>query len=372
MDESLRSEAVAALVLPEIREGNEIYSRKDRGWGLELHPSRKSAVCEDPVNPGRLMTLMLKSDSEPRTLSLQTGGKTLAFGHTTAGKWIYRAHLYGVDFWNSGSGQPLVLPHPHPIQGICLAVSTSKDDSLAACQQQNPEQNFIKLLELPKGNVRGTIRTGGPGLMALSSQGKWLALAQQTPSATQMQTSGTLLQIYQCTKAPFELVKEVQLGQFITSFAWDSDDTRLLCGTDSGRILVMEPASCQEIMRCAGHELRVAHMKFLADDRYFISTSWDRTTRLWDATLGELVLTVPRMGSFSVMGDEKSLLLQPAYSQVIEYALDIPSNSACWPLRQWLMRRATSQSSLRSVMMGAPCLSQERTNHWLGTWILGN
>jgi len=85
-------------------------------------------------------------------------------------------------------------------------------------------------------------------------------------------------------------VRQLELGQAISSVAWSKDGTRLAVGGELGALLVYDGATHSE-RRLAGHTGTVLGLALAEQGRYLASTGADRGLRFWDAQSGNQVET---------------------------------------------------------------------------------
>jgi WD40 repeat protein len=67
----------------------------------------------------------------------------------------------------------------------------------------------------------------------------------------------------------------------VRAVAFSPEATRLASGDRAGQILLQEVATRRRIGRLIGHAMRVNTLRFFPDDCGPVSTSYDRTVRIW-------------------------------------------------------------------------------------------
>jgi WD40 repeat protein len=70
----------------------------------------------------------------------------------------------------------------------------------------------------------------------------------------------------------------------VLSLAWNPKFNRLASGGDDIRI--WDPATGQQALTLNGHSNVVQGLAWSPEGKRLASCSWDRTVRIWDATLG--------------------------------------------------------------------------------------
>jgi WD40 repeat protein len=71
------------------------------------------------------------------------------------------------------------------------------------------------------------------------------------------------------------------IESMVTSLAVAPKGTSIGCGTSDGKVLLVNPKGGKVKRTLRGHEGAVAAISFLRDGVRVVSSSWDKTTRLW-------------------------------------------------------------------------------------------
>ena len=75
-----------------------------------------------------------------------------------------------------------------------------------------------------------------------------------------------------------------------TELAFSSDCTRLAAGSGNA-VIVWDTVSWQKLLELQGHAADVYSVAFSPDDTRIVSSSHDRTAKVWDASTGQELLT---------------------------------------------------------------------------------
>ncbi len=103
----------------------------------------------------------------------------------------------------------------------------------------------------------------------------------------------------------FELESGKELASWqsphgVGALSWSADGQLLACGSYIGRTSVWHVPRKQLVSVLHGHTSAVIHLQFAPSGYLLATTSWDRTTRLWDAISGETLVGAPGyFGRFS-------------------------------------------------------------------------
>ena len=79
---------------------------------------------------------------------------------------------------------------------------------------------------------------------------------------------------------------------YVTSVAFDRDDSRIVSGSRDGTIKIWDAATGTEIMTLRGHEQHVLCVALSQDGKRIASGSNDETIKVWDAATGDELMTL--------------------------------------------------------------------------------
>jgi hypothetical protein len=86
-----------------------------------------------------------------------------------------------------------------------------------------------------------------------------------------------------------ELVREVGNTVPVLALAFNVRGDRLAYSTTTGRIIILDPQSGDQICSLFGHTAQITSLAFTADGARLLSASEDGSARLWDVGTGDAV-----------------------------------------------------------------------------------
>ena len=89
-----------------------------------------------------------------------------------------------------------------------------------------------------------------------------------------------------CLKSVDESVEEVYIGSQVSSVALLPDANRVIVGTRSGEVLLVDVRLAEVVKRYVGHTNVVHSVAVSRNGRWMVSGSWDGTVRRWDVEGG--------------------------------------------------------------------------------------
>jgi serine/threonine protein kinase/WD40 repeat protein len=285
----VRDNAIAAMALTDVEHGP-VW----RGWNADL-----KAVAFDPryrhyagLGPDNIISV--RSIPENRELQrlnpaalISTGATILQFQFSPDGRLLACLDNNGhLDLWRWESGEP-IFKHP-PEQCTLLAFSPDSRRLAAAHHDQ------ITSFDLGTGEAGRRWRVPDRvHSMDFHPDNRSLALGHQDTNA---------ISIYNVDDG--ELVASLPTGTSSeTAVAWHPDGELLAAGGSDPRIQIWDVRSRRRIAVLEGHSQQINFLMFHGGSGLLASMSWDGSMRLWQPTLGRMLLRLPsRWTGFSREG----------------------------------------------------------------------
>jgi WD40 repeat protein/N-acetylmuramoyl-L-alanine amidase len=130
---------------------------------------------------------------------------------------------------------------------------------------------------LPEGAV-ARLGLGTPSSMQYSPDGRWIAVA--TSMGVEMRRSDTLA------------LEKLLGGHAATTVAFSTDGRTLASGSEDAAIRVWDATTGQLLLTLSGHTQEVSSIAFSPDGSTIASGSWDKTIKLWDSATGSVLHTL--------------------------------------------------------------------------------
>ncbi|MCX6093144.1 MAG: N-acetylmuramoyl-L-alanine amidase [Candidatus Bipolaricaulota bacterium] len=131
--------------------------------------------------------------------------------------------------------------------------------------------------DLPEGAV-ARLGLGTVTAMRYSPDGRWIAVA--TSMGVEMRRSDTLA------------LEKLLGGHAATTVAFSADGKTLASGSEDAAIRVWDATTGQLLLTLSGHTQEVSSIAFSPDGSTIASGSWDKTIKLWDSITGSLLHTL--------------------------------------------------------------------------------
>jgi serine/threonine protein kinase/WD40 repeat protein/tetratricopeptide (TPR) repeat protein len=133
--------------------------------------------------------------------------------------------------------------------------------------------------------------------------------------------------------------------------AWSADGRLLATGcSDDGRIYVWDVPRGQLASVLQGHTSRVTRCEFAHASHLLATSSWDGTTRLWDAASGEALASTPGALEGSFSADDRWL---PFYSNANLGVWEVAHGTHCRTLHPGMVGNRTENSGASGQVEGA-------------------
>jgi len=193
-------------------------------------------------------------------------------GLSPDGRWIcayFTSHQW--RFWEAGTGR-LVRELPVPMfRDFTLAPVFSEDANW-----------FVMCL-----------RTNAVWMLNLEDESSHLIQTEAMPTAVALDPAAGRLAVAMGSRLAIRSLGEAtnaseqQFSAAIQSIAWHPDGQRLAVALDDGVVQLLDIRT-GGVQRLEGHSVNAIFVQFHPLGEILVSTSWDGTTRFWDAGTGQL------------------------------------------------------------------------------------
>ena len=270
----LRNEAIAALALDDFREGafTNILSGRDASFAVSADLDRLALA--EPDGSVRLLPLFAGGE-ERRLASPGEPVHYLFFSPDT--RWLVARHESGFTrAWSLADGRPGLALNDAGRGTTSRGTVRFLPDAPGRCWLSDQAGHRLRLLDLDtRREVASLTLDGMPGVLAPASDGR-IAVAVGPEAQVWDPTAGRLEQRFRADAT-------------VSALDWNPAGTQLVLGTEAGQLEVVDlPAGIRRPL--AGHRGLINGARFAPDGRQLFSTSWDGTTRFWDAGLARPLL----------------------------------------------------------------------------------
>jgi serine/threonine protein kinase/WD40 repeat protein len=285
----LRNEAIACMILADLKTTKELRSNLVRDAGLGFDPKLEYYACGDgrgnlsicrTSDDGEIISLKgpdLRPASAPRSeqARFSPDGQYLAvkyyLGHVEAPK------LYRVWHWRNAR-----IVVEQPATGVVnLALDFTPDSRQVAIADNR--DNSIRFYDLESGReVRRYDWQCQVQHLAFDPEGKRLAVSSSVPSKVQVREAAT-----------GKSIAAWPTPTIINGMSWQAQGHLLAGGGDDGRVYAWNLHTKLSQTPFEGHQSSVRNVYFSNRGDILASTGWDNKTLLWDPMSRQLLFSAP-------------------------------------------------------------------------------
>ncbi len=265
----LRNEAIAALALDDFREGSftNLLSGHDASFAVSAGIDRLALAEPD----GSVRLLPLFSVGEERKLA--SPGEPVHYQFFSPdSRWLVVRHESGYTrAWSLVDGRPALELRDAGRITTSRGTVGFLPESPARCWIGDQAGHRLRLLDLEaREEIASLALDGVPGALAVARDGR-VAVAVGPETQVWNPAIGRLERRFRAESA-------------VSALDWHPEGTQLALGTEAGQLEVVDlPADFRRPL--TGHRALINGVRFAPGGRQLFSTSWDGTTRFWDAAL---------------------------------------------------------------------------------------
>jgi serine/threonine protein kinase/WD40 repeat protein/tetratricopeptide (TPR) repeat protein len=307
LHQELRTEAAAALVLPDAEPVQEWEGRPDDSVGVAFDAAfqryarldKQGGVTVCRLSDGREEVITrLPAHGKPPFGSpwMSPDGRFVAYGHS-----IVRTTVFGgIRVWKLDGPEPVVLlDEPAGMNEAALAFHPSGRQLAIGHADKT-----VSVYDLATGQrVQRLAVSSAPVHLAFHPRDGRLAVA-----------CGNAVQLIDAdTGKELPALRHPATVKYTVTVAWHPDGRRLAAGCNDRKIHLWDTETATEVMPSwTGHTVDGMRVAFNHAGDRLVSLDWGRQTRLWDAATGRMLLTMP--GAFGLQFSPDDRLLGPATS----------------------------------------------------------
>ena len=203
-------------------------------------------------------------------LAFSADGKILV---SAAALYNFKTTIIELWLWDVETGKKIAELDPKQWVLTCLAMAPDRKSFAVGSRDKS-----VKIWSLADKKELATIQLSGPiDHLAYSSDGKYLAVADEIPTVTLIDTA---------TWKPKGQVENLE-DVVVTSVAFSPDGKHLAGGINDQTVKVWEVPSLKPATTLSGHAQTVKEVAYSPNGQTLASGSQDGEVRLWDTGTGQ-------------------------------------------------------------------------------------
>jgi len=284
----LRNEAIACLVLPDLRPFKTI-AKKARSDSLTLDPNLRQYLTNDPS--GNVVIRDVESDSVQHVIPQQGARITTAIMSPDASLVATSDRAGHAYLWSL----PVKAPRPLEFPSEASLFTFTPDSRTLVVRHADDSLHF---LNITSGLDERAFPALGCPWVQFNSVGDKFLTQNENEIVIRRSLDGKHLRTL---RAPEGAIKGLSYP------LWHPDGRRIACVCHKN-IGLWDSESGRELGRFVGHETTVVGLAFVRMGEYLASAAWDGSTRIWHVETQAEVLTMPDSGNaLSISADDRRL-----------------------------------------------------------------
>jgi serine/threonine protein kinase/WD40 repeat protein len=289
-DLELRNQAIACMALPDLRVTQEWANDNFLGFYSDFDPQLQRYASMSDQGDLRIRSvrdnLPLVHLSGHNIKSWYCASRFSPDGQFLAAIYFVPDEASQCLVWDLLHGETILQVRSIRALDFCLDFSPDSRQIVTAL----PDGALVFYDLTSRKEIRRLRPTRSPNVIAFHPNGRQLVVTSAVAKSAQMINIGTGA-VHATLPYPAP----------IHAIAWRRDGRLFAMGCEDKRVYVYDTATWQQQAILEGHDLGVIGLAFNHAGEVLASSSWDGTTRLWDAVAGKLLVQAPgRLVHFSL------------------------------------------------------------------------
>ena len=321
----MRTEAIAAMAVPDIRLGHEWEPNSAVGNGYTFDSTYERYALSK--KDGDVTVRSVADDRVLRRFAVipPEGPNQGVWLHFSPGD-RYLAAYYVDSVTRPTFVWDLEDPRGRPL----LAVSDASTDWSFVESKRiavvGTRDRRVRRFDLDTRREQAALDVGmAPSAVSVHPQGRVLAVAAVVPPVVRLfdLESGQLLNLLRHAPADDRPRRDAAGG--VSGLAWHPDGESLATACTDHKVYIWDWVAGRQRRVLSGHTWEVADVAYSHSGDLLASQGHDKTVRLWDHRTGELLLTIPTSSGVSFSRDDRTFFAQARGTRWALCGLEMPA-----------------------------------------------
>lgn len=281
----IRNHAIAAFGLSDVKVAWERSVGNVTGSHFDAELERYTMI--DYAKTGQISVRRVDDDQE--LLTLPRPGATFWYANTdfsSDGQYVLACYWLGVgngallNVWHIDRMELLLSQHINPETNVWLVATFHPNGRWLVFA--HPESALVVWDLVERREVRRIALNENAHSVVLDPTGKQVAVTESKAGR---------IRVLDLDSGFEHSAWKSENG--VGLLAWSADSQLIACGGIWGRVGIWHVARAEMLALLQGHTSEIIHLQFAHKGHLLATTSWDRTTRLWDAVSGESLAAAP-------------------------------------------------------------------------------
>ncbi|MEZ5323542.1 MAG: serine/threonine-protein kinase [Verrucomicrobiales bacterium] len=288
----LRDEAIAAMVLPDVRLVAPVAGSSDPS--IKVAVDAEGRLCARSHPSTEVHVYSLREDRKLFSLPAH-GGPILSQSFSQDGTWLSvffqdpvsrRATL---RLWNMKTREPLIT-----VPGVEWRTQFDAEMTRATVIMS---AKAVRIYDLGTGDLLHEMSLDFPVNRAkFSPDGEQLLVTSIVSNRVSVFDART-----------FEIATSFDTHAGVYGVCWASGGDQVVCANEDFDVFLHDLPSGVKTMAYRGHTSQVSNVQLVGNKNHLATTAWDRTSRIWDLKTGQILLEMN--GNFSSISRDGSSIV---------------------------------------------------------------